>query len=89
MYKRQSFETWCRLERATAEQAAFFTEVLDRFAADGRLGSRAGIGHGQVRLDLTRAVVAGDAATADAAADWRGWLTENRTAALDLLALLT
>lgn len=84
-----SFETWCRLERATAEQAAFFTEVLDRFSADGRLGSRAGIGHGQVRLELTRAVVAGDAATADAGADWRGWLTENRTAAMDLLALLT
>jgi hypothetical protein len=51
------FGTWLRLDRATDLEAAFFTDVLAAFVADGRLDGRldgrAGIGHGQVHTDLT------------------------------------
>lgn len=47
------FSTWLQLHHATDLEAAFFTDVLDTYAAHARLGGRAAIGHGRVALHLT------------------------------------
>lgn len=46
------FHTWLRLRRPTDLELAFFVDVLNTWCADGRLGGRAGIGHGLVEADL-------------------------------------
>ena len=79
-----TFTTWLRLDRASDLEAAFFTSVLEGFIADGRLGGRAAIGHGEVRVDLTH-TVHGPAPTA---VDWRAHLTEHRDDALTALHAL-
>ena len=75
---------WLRLDRATNLELAFFTDVLAAFTADGRLGGRAAIGHGQVRCQLTRTILAGQ----QTPVDWRAHLLENRAAALTALEAL-
>lgn len=79
------FATWLRLERATPVQVSFFTEILQAFQVDGRLGGRAATGHGQVAVDLTRTVICG----VDEQADWRDHLNQNRNDALLALKDLT
>jgi hypothetical protein len=79
------FSTWLRLERATPVEVSFFTSILQHFQADGRLGGRAATGHGQVAVDLTRAVISGT----DEQADWRDHIDQNRHDALLALKDLT
>lgn len=56
-------------------------EVLDTFHSDGRLGGRVGIGHGQVRADLTVDVHP----STDELPDWRAVLDQNRSEILTAL----
>ena len=79
------FSSWLRLERATDLEVAFFTDVLDAFVRDPRIGGRGGIGHGIVQPDLARAVVTGDPGQAD----WRTHVQERRGQALTALESLT
>lgn len=46
------FAAWLRLRRPSDLEMAFFSSVMEQFAADGRLGGRVGAGHGQVQVDL-------------------------------------
>ena len=78
------FGAWLRLDRATDLELAFSTDVLAAFTVDGRLGGRAAIGHGQVRSELTRTILAGQ----ETPVDWRAHLLENRVAALTALEAL-
>lgn len=47
------FHVWLRLRRPTPVEVDFLCDILDAYAADGRLGGRVGIGHGQVRVELS------------------------------------
>ena len=77
------FSTWLRLRRATDLEAAFFKDVLKAFIADGRLGGRVGIGHGQVRVNLK-----GTATSPPAKVDWRAITLEHRAQILTALESL-
>jgi hypothetical protein len=79
------FSAWLRLTRATATEAAFFTDVLARFTAEGRLGGRAAIGHGLVDVRLPLA----PGSPPVPAADWRAGLAARRGDALAALQALT
>jgi len=81
-----TFETWLRLDRATPREVAFFADVLAQFSAEGRLGGRVGIGHGQVALNLEQRRVAGVEPTP---VDWRRELVEHRDQAMNVLRYLT
>lgn len=74
------FTSWVRLRRPSPLELAFFLDVLDTFHADGRLGGRVGIGHGQVGVDLTA-----DTAPAPDLPDWRAVVQQNRA---DILTAL-
>ena len=76
-----TFSTWLRLRRPSPLEMAFFLEVLDTFHSDGRLGGRVGIGHGQVRADLTVDVPP----TTEELPDWRAVLDQNRSEILTAL----
>jgi len=78
--------SWLRLERATDLEVAFFTDVLAAFVADGRLGGRAAIGHGQVRTAHSSTHLAGPAPTT---LDWRERILAHREDTLTALAALT
>lgn len=80
------FESWLRLTRVNDLQLAFFTDVLDTFVADGRLGGRQAIGHGQVRVQAERRIVAG---TTPTPVDWKAHLRGVREEALEVLAALS
>jgi hypothetical protein len=80
-----TFSTWLQLTRATPLEAAFFADVLGRFAGDGRLGGRAATGHGKVICNLQITSRAGAAEPAD----WRTHLITHRAAALAALRALT
>ncbi len=75
------FSTWLRLRRPSPLEMAFFLEVLDTFLSDGRLGGRVGIGHGQVRADLTVDVPP----PTEELPDWRAVLDQNRSEILTAL----
>jgi hypothetical protein len=75
------FGTWLRLTRATPLEASFFGEVLARFTQDGRLGGRAGIGHGRISASLAPTIGGGAAEQAD----WRAALAPRREEALAAL----
>jgi hypothetical protein len=79
------FTTWLRLRWPTPLEAAFLADILRTFGQDGRLGGRVGMGHGQVRVNLT---CAQDAPTG-AGADWRTFVTEHRAEIIDALQDLT
>jgi hypothetical protein len=79
------FSSWLRLERATDLEVAFFTDVLAAFAADGRLGGRAAIGHGHVRTEHSSTRLAGPPPTA---LDWRATILAHREDTLTALAAL-
>lgn len=81
-----TFSTWLRLDRATDLELAFFTDILDVFSRDGRLGGRTAVGHGHIDTALVRTELAG-APTSDV--DWRTHLTENREQAITALQALT
>ncbi|MDN5768898.1 MAG: hypothetical protein L0H78_24215 [Humibacillus sp.] len=74
------FATWIRLRRPTDLEFAFFTDVLDTFAADARIGGRIGIGHGQIHVDLRST-----AGPSTALVDWRCHAKDNRDDILDAL----
>jgi hypothetical protein len=76
-----TFSTWLRLRRPSPLEMAFFLEVLDTFHSDGRLGGRVGIGHGQVRADLTVDVPP----ATEELPDWRAVLDQNRSEILTAL----
>ncbi|MBV6760553.1 RAMP superfamily CRISPR-associated protein [Rhodococcus opacus] len=80
------FESWLRLTRGTDQEVAFFQDVLDTFAADGRIGGRQAIGHGLIKLESDRKVVAGPSPLD---CDWRERVRDVRGEALDMLAGLT
>ncbi len=77
------FSTWLRLRRPTPLEAAFFLEVLDLFVADGRLGGRVSVGHGQIRSDLVMT-----SATCGPLPDWRTQVEESRDEILQALGSL-
>lgn len=77
------FSTWLRLRRPTPLEASFFLEVLDTFHADGRLGGRVSVGHGQVRSDLQMTP-----ATGGQWPDWRTQVAESRDEILQALGSL-
>lgn len=79
------FATWLRLDRANKIEVSFFDEVLAHFEAHGHLGGRAAAGHGQVRTELNRAIVAGQ----DPPSDWRAHVIANRDEAIAALKALT
>lgn len=80
------FETFLRLDRAAPVEVAFFEEVWNRWARDGVLGGRSAIGHGVVRADAERTVLAGpDPQTVD----WRAMLVPRRTEIIEALGWLT
>ncbi|MDN5797471.1 MAG: RAMP superfamily CRISPR-associated protein [Intrasporangium sp.] len=75
-----TFATWIRLRRPTDLELAFFTDLLEAFTADARIGGRIGIGHGQIRVDLQT--------SADRAAplvDWRAHARDHRDEILQSL----
>ena len=75
------FSPWLRLRRPSPLEMAFFLDVLHTFHADGRLGGRVGIGHGQVRAELTV-----DAPTAqETLPDWRGVVEQHHDEILTAL----
>lgn len=74
------FSTWLKLCRPTPLEAAFFTDILDTFRTDGRLGGRIGIGHGEVRTNLTP-----DQDPTTPTFDWRSHVTNHRTEILHAL----
>lgn len=79
-----TFSSWFSLRHATAAQTAFFSDVLERFARDGRLGGRSAIGLGTFTADLVPApVLPGDLP------DWIGMITERRDEVIDLLRTLS
>lgn len=75
------FSTWLRLRRPSPLEMAFFLEVLQTFRTDGRLGGRVGIGHGQVRADLT----ADSTAPEEDLPDWRAVVDQHRAEILTAL----
>lgn len=75
------FSTWLRLRRPSPLEMAFFLEVLQTFRTDGRLGGRVGIGHGQVRADLT----ADSTAPEEDLPDWRAVVDQHREEILTAL----
>lgn len=79
------FASWIRLERASDLQVAFFADVLTDFLTHGRIGGRAGIGHGVITADLTRT----DHPHPATPVDWRTHLSEHRDEALAALKALT
>ena len=76
------FSTWLRLRRPSPLEAAFFTDVLQAFVEDGRLGGRVGIGHGQVRVDLTPDELG------KPVIDWRAFVEEHRCDIIKALGML-
>jgi hypothetical protein len=76
------FDATIQLDRATDLEQAFFADVLAEFNARGRVGGRAGIGHGRLRLDLTPTAP-------PATIEWRAFLVDNHAEALQALDLLT
>lgn len=77
---------WARLDRATDLEIAYFADLLASFATHGHLGGRTAIGHGRVRVDVARELVAG---TPPTPVDWRAHLTTNRDDTLTALEWLT
>ncbi|ABH00264.1 conserved hypothetical protein (plasmid) [Rhodococcus jostii RHA1] len=80
------FETFLRLDRATELEISFFTDVWGRFARDGFLGGRSAIGHGRVRAESDRVVLAGPDPRS---VDWRVELTPLRDEVIEALCWLT
>ncbi len=77
-----TFSTWLKLRRPTDLELSFFTDVLDSFVDDGRLGGRIAIGHGQVQVDLE------PDRQPDITADWRQHTAEHRDEILTALETL-
>lgn len=77
------FSTWLRLRRPTPLEASFFQQVLDTFHADGRLGGRVNVGHGQVRSNLLMTP-----GTCGQLPDWRTQVAESRDEILQALGSL-
>jgi hypothetical protein len=75
------FSTWLRLRRPSPLEMAFFLEVLETYRSDGRLGGRVGIGHGQVRANLTIDATSSD----EDLPDWRAVVAQNREEILTAL----
>ncbi|WP_368680501.1 hypothetical protein R1X32_09775 (plasmid) [Rhodococcus opacus] len=80
------FETFLRLDRATPLEISFFTDVWGRFARDGFLGGRSAIGHGRVRVESDRVVLAGPDPQS---VDWRVELAPLRDEVIEALCWLT
>ena len=80
------FETFLRLDRATELEISFFTDVWGRFARDGFLGGRSAIGHGRVRAESDRVVLAGPDPQS---VDWRVELEPLRDEVIEALCWLT
>jgi len=70
------FSAGLSLRRPSLLDLAFFVELLERFAEDGHLGGRVGIGHGRVRLDLRCST------ELPPLPDWRAVLEQRRAEAL-------
>ncbi len=79
------FSMWWKLAWATPLEAAFFADVLATLEGQAQIGGRLRSGHGLVRFNLTRAVLAGQ----DEPFDWRSYLTQRRDEAVDAIRLLT
>ena len=80
------FETFLRMDRATPIEVSFFSDVWERFARDGFLGGRSSIGHGRVRVESQRVVLAG---SEPEPVDWRGELGPRRDDVIAALGWLT
>lgn len=76
------FHTWLRLRRPTPVELSFFTEVLQHWATNGRLGGRTAIGHGMVQAELRPDRDAVDAV------DWRAQVQSTRGEVLEVLESL-
>ncbi|MFH5211732.1 RAMP superfamily CRISPR-associated protein [Antrihabitans spumae] len=80
------FETFLRMDRATPIEVSFFGDVWERFARDGSLGGRSSIGHGRVRVESQRVVLAG---REPEPVDWRAELGPRRDDVITALGWLT
>ena len=76
---------WMQLTWATPMEISFFSEVLQTFAARGRIGGRVAAGHGQISVTWHRQVLAGQ----DQPVQWRAMLSQRHTEALEALTWLT
>ena len=77
------FSTWLRLRWPTPLEVSFFLDVLSEFSAEGRIGGRVGIGHGEIRL----ALAASTQPRSDV--DWKAFMSEQRQDVLTALESLT
>lgn len=77
--------SWMQLSWATPMEISFFSEVLQVFAARGRVGGRISAGHGQVVVTLRRQVLAGQAQPVQ----WRAVLAQRHSEAIEALSWLT
>lgn len=80
------FETFLRLDRATSMEIAFFADVWNLWARDGVLGARSAAGHGRVRAEVERNVLAGPDPEP---VDWRAMLIPKRSEVIEALGWLT
>lgn len=84
------FESWIHLDRGSALDHAFLTDVLGEFGRRGWLGGRTGIGHGHIHTTLTETEHRTTGPDVDASRlDWQTHLRNHRDEALTLLAGLT
>lgn len=77
------FTGWIKANHITAMQLAFLLDLLDRFTTHGRVGGRAGIGHGRLSTDLHC-----QSELPAQLPDWRAELTTHREDALTVLRSL-
>ena len=77
--------SWMQLSWATPMEISFFSEVLQVFAARGRVGGRISAGHGQVAVTFRRQVLAGQAQPVQ----WRAVLAQRHSEAIEALSWLT
>ena len=80
------FESFLRLDRATAFDISFFSDVVATFVNSGTIGGRTAIGHGLVHTTFERLLVAG---VEPQPLDWRSHLVEHRDEALAVMECLT
>ena len=79
------FQSWVRVERATAVELSFLREVLEVYRSRGRLGARAGIGFGRVAVGAEEHHISG---TSGDDVPWREHVSENASEALEALSLI-
>jgi hypothetical protein len=80
------FESFLRLDRATALDISFFSDIVSTFVNSGTIGGRTAIGHGLVHTTFEQSLLAG---VEPQPLDWKSHLVEHRDEALAAMESLT